>query len=85
MSETIMADIQRSLGRIENKVDTALAWQRSHVEDDRAQFESVRSQIQDLSLAHAGQRGRAKVLSAIWLALSSALGAVVSAVLAHHK
>ena len=83
MSEEIMADIQRSLGRIENKVDTALTWQRSHVEEDRSQFESIRTQMGVLGVAHATQRGKAKVWAMLANAASAALGAVVSAVLSH--
>ena len=76
MSEEIMADIQRSLGRIENKVDTALAWQRSHVEDDRAQFEGMRKEIRIVQMQQAAQRGRARVWGLVATALGTAAGAI---------
>lgn len=84
MSDELMADIQRSLGRIEQKVDTALAWQQTHVAEDHGAFETIREDIRGLQIGRATQRGKVSVLIAIWTAVSGALGGVISYTLQRH-
>ena len=49
----ILMEMQRALGRIEQKVDGQAAWMKQHVEDDRL----MAKDISELRNAHERQRG----------------------------
>ena len=85
MSEEIMADIQRSLGRIEQKVDSALSWQQTHVSEDRVQFSIVREDIQSLKLTRAAQSGKSTVINYLVSAVVSAATSLAGFFLQRHS
>lgn len=78
MNDGIMADVQRTLGRIEQKVDTALAWQQAHVQDDKTAFGMIREDIQGLKLTRAAQAGKAKVITAVLTAAAGTFGGLIA-------
>lgn len=38
-------EVQRSLGRIEGKMDQALTWMRDHAADDKARFDDISKRL----------------------------------------
>jgi hypothetical protein len=78
MSDEIMADIQRSLGRIEQKVDSALEWQAGHARSDVETFSALRSDLQKLQLVRANQTGKSSVIMTLLTAASGGVGGLVT-------
>lgn len=63
MSDAILADIQRSLGRIEQKVDGVSEWMEKHTVEDRAMFGVLQADVQEIKITRAERKGAVKVLA----------------------
>lgn len=81
MSDELMADIQRSLGRIEQKIDSHVKAFDEHVEMDRRAYETIFT----LSKAHAKQRGFMTALGTVGTMLGASAGYLIEKFgLGHH-
>lgn len=63
MSDAILADIQRSLGRIEQKVDGVSEWMEKHTAEDRALFAELNVSVRDIQLNRAERKGAFRVVA----------------------
>lgn len=66
-------DIQRTLGRIEQKVDGNLQWMTKHVADDAKVADAVIA----LQVSHAKQRGFMSALGVVGSVLGAGIGYLV--------
>jgi hypothetical protein len=84
MSEEVLYEIQRSLGRIEQKIDNAAQNLIAHAGHDdniqRALFERVEA----LQKSHERQRGFLAALGMIGTMTGAAVGYAVDALTRHH-
>lgn len=78
MSDEILMDIQRTLGRVEQKIDGHAVSLTQHVADDKVVARALFERIEVLQLGMAQQRGSAKVWSMLAVAAGAILGAVSS-------
>jgi hypothetical protein len=75
VSDEVMMDIQRTLGRVETKVDGSLKWLEKHATD-----------IKELQLAQARQKGALKVLGIVGSTIGAGVGYLVERItLGHHN
>jgi hypothetical protein len=78
MSDEVLFEIQRSLGRIEQKIDGHSTALTQHVADDKVVARALFERIETLQLSHASQRGAARVWSMVGAAAGALLGALGS-------
>ncbi len=78
MSDEILMDIQRTLGRIEQKIDGHVTSFTQHVADDKVVARALFERIEPLQLEQARQKGAAKVWSLVGAAGGALLGIVGS-------
>jgi hypothetical protein len=74
MSDEVMMDIQRTLGRIEQKIDSHVEAFDKHVEMDVLAYQAIGTLKTDV----AKQKGAAKMLTMVGTALGILVGAIGS-------
>jgi hypothetical protein len=77
-------DIQRTLGRIEQKIDGHVTSFAQHVADDQRIAKALFERIEPLQLEQARQKGAARVWSLVGAAGGAILGIVGSYVSNRH-
>jgi hypothetical protein len=78
VSDEILFEIQRSLGRIEAKIDGNAATLTQHVADDKVVARALFERIETLQLDHARQKGAARVWGMVGAIGGALLGAAGS-------
>lgn len=78
MSDDILFEIQRSLGRIEQKIDGHATSLTQHVADDKVVARALFERIETLQLTQASQKGASRVWSAVGAVGGALLGAAAS-------
>ncbi len=81
MSDEILFDIQKSLGRIEQKIDSHLVNFASHEEKDLRAYKA----LDDLRLASARQKGFFSALATAGGAIGAGLGYLIERVTIGHN
>lgn len=74
MSDEILMDIQRALGRIEAKTDVYASSLTQHVADDKVVAKALFERIETLQLASAKQKGALTVLGALGSMIGAGVG-----------
>jgi hypothetical protein len=77
MSDEVLMEIQRSLGRIEAKADAFSAALAQHASDDKATFKHLFENVEVLKLASAKQKGALTVLGVFGSMLGAGVGYLV--------
>lgn len=81
MSDEILYQIQNSLGRIEQKIDSHIDNFRKHEEEDRA----ARAELDKLRLGSARQKGFITALTTVGSVLGAGIGYLIERVtIGHH-
>jgi hypothetical protein len=75
VSDEVMGEIMRSLGRIEQKIDGHTIWMTQHVADDKL----MAADIQKLQLGASRLRGVITALSAVGTVLGAGVGYAIDA------
>jgi len=70
MSDDVMNEIMRSLGRIEQKIDGHSTWMEQHVADDKVMAEDIKR----LQMSGARQRGVLAALATVGTVVGSVAG-----------
>jgi hypothetical protein len=74
---TTLYDIQKALGRIEQKVDDSRAWQDTHATEDKTNFAVLDASLENIKLAGAKQKGFLTAVGGIAAVLGSGVGYLV--------
>jgi hypothetical protein len=83
MSDEALMEIQRSLGRIEQKIDSAADTLVAHTADDKRIQTAFFDRIEKLQLAQARQRGFITALGTVGSVLGAGFGYFVERWLRH--
>lgn len=75
MTDEVLMEIQRTLGRIEQKTDGTIEWMKKHSELNIADFAKVNGAVKVLELEHASRRGTAKAWNILGMIGGALLGA----------
>jgi hypothetical protein len=78
VSDEILMDIQRTLGRIEQKIDNTAATLTQHTADDKVVAKFLYDRVEVIQLEHAKQKGAARVWGAMGAIGGALLGLVGS-------
>lgn len=84
MSDEILFEMQRSLGRIEQKIDSAAAALADHAADDKTVQKALFERIEGLQMSHARQKGFITALTSLGSVIGAVGGYVAERVLGHH-
>lgn len=84
MSEDVLYEIQRSLGRIEQKIDSAATALTAHSEKDERVQKALFERIEGLQMSHARQKGFITALTSLGSVVGAVGGYVAERLLGHH-
>jgi hypothetical protein len=86
MSDEVLMDIQRTLGRIEQKADSTIAWMTKHSAQNETDIGKLTGDLKVLELDHARQRGALKVWGIVGSTLGAGIGYLIEKVtIGHHN
>jgi hypothetical protein len=86
VSDEVLLEMSRTLGRIEAKIDGTTATLTQHVEHDEKVTKALFERIEGLQLGAARQKGALKVLGVVGSALGAGVGYLIERVtLGHHQ
>jgi hypothetical protein len=84
VSEDVLYEIQRSLGRIEQKIDSAASSLIAHTEHDETVQKALFERIEQLQMSHARQKGFITALTSLGAVIGSVSGYVAERLLGHN-
>lgn len=85
MSDEVLLEMSRTLGRIEGKLDSNAAALVQHVEDDKVVAKALFERIEVLQAGSNRQKGALTVLGAVGSMLGAGVGYLIERVtLGHH-
>jgi hypothetical protein len=70
-------DIQKALGRIEQKVDSSTDMMKTHIAEDKTSFATVDAGLDILRLASAKQKGFLSAVGAVASVIGAAMGYLI--------
>lgn len=73
----MLGTMRESLGRIEQKADTTLAWMEKHSETQEKDLEAITTDITNLKLAQARQKGFRSAMGAVGTLVGAGFGYLV--------
>lgn len=84
MSDDVLLEISRSLGRIEQKIDNNAAALIQHVADDKVVSKALFERIEKLQLGAASHKGALAVLGALGSTLGAGIGYLIERIVRGH-
>ena len=84
MSDDVLLEISRSLGRIEQKIDNNAAALTQHAADDKVVSKALFDRIETLQLSAAKQKGALTVLGTVGSMLGAGIGYLIERIVRGH-